>query len=136
MLRSYSRNDEENVQSDNELNLDSESSRPQRNSNLTREDFRSLLTNSRENSAINVETIRLINEEISVQMFRRLNEIKTSLNSHLQDVITSAITSTVNTKELILPWWTKALVGYNGTPKQKTLRKRGELSQKVFYAGK
>ena len=35
MLRSYSRNDEGNDQSENELNLDSESSRPQRNSNLT-----------------------------------------------------------------------------------------------------
>ena len=50
MLGSYSRDDVGNDQSENELNLDSESSRPQRNSNVTGEDFRSLLTNSRENS--------------------------------------------------------------------------------------
>ena len=65
MLRSYSRNDEGDDQSENELNLDSESSRPQGNSNKTGEDFRSLLTNSRENSEITIETTRLIIEEIS-----------------------------------------------------------------------
>ena len=58
MLGSYSRIDEGNYQSENELNLDSESSRPQRNSNLTGEDFRSLLTNSRENSQTTIETTR------------------------------------------------------------------------------
>ena len=91
---SYSRNDEENDQSENELNLDQESGRPQRNSNLTGEVFRSLLVNSRENSEITIETTRLINEERSNQM-SRLNEIKTSLNSQIQGAITSAITSTV-----------------------------------------
>ena len=40
MLGSYSRNNEENGQNENELNLDSESGRPHRNSNLTGEDFR------------------------------------------------------------------------------------------------
>ena len=49
MLGSYSRNNEENDLSENDIHLDSESSRPQRNSNITGEDFRSLLTNSREN---------------------------------------------------------------------------------------
>ena len=68
MLGNYSRNDERNDESENELNLDSESSRPQRNSNATGEDFRSLLTNSRENSEITIETTRMINEEISNQM--------------------------------------------------------------------
>ena len=95
MLGSYSRNDEGDDQSENELNLDSESSRPQGNSNMTGEDFRSLLTNSRENSEITIETTRLIIEEISKQMARKLNEIKTSLNSQTQDAITAAITSTV-----------------------------------------
>ena len=66
MFGSYSRNsmrkmfDEENVQNDNELNSDSESGRPQRNSNLSGEDLRSLLTNSRENSEITIETTWLI----------------------------------------------------------------------------
>ena len=82
-LGSYSRNDECNDQSEIELTLCSESSRPQRNSNLTGEDFRSLLANSRENSEITNETTRLINEEISNQMSRRLSEIKTSLISQI-----------------------------------------------------
>ena len=87
MLGSYSRNDERNDQSKNELNLDPESSRPQRNSNLTGEDFRSLLTISIENSEITIETTRLIDEEISNQMSRRPNEIKTSLDSQIQNAI-------------------------------------------------
>ena len=96
MLGSYSREDEENNISVNEVNLDSASSRPQQCSNLIGEDFRSLLnTNSRENSEIAVETTRLINEEISNQMSRKLNEIKTSLNSQIQDAISAAIASTV-----------------------------------------
>ena len=46
MLGNYSRNDEENDHSEKEINLDSESSRPQRTSNVTGEDFRSLLKSS------------------------------------------------------------------------------------------
>ena len=95
MLGNYSRNDQENDYSENEMNLDSESSRPQRASNVTVENFRSLLTNSRENSEITVETTRLINEEVSNQMTTKLNEIKTSVNSQIRDAITAAITSTV-----------------------------------------
>ena len=96
MLGSYSRDDEENNISENELNLDSGSSRPQQSSNAIGEDFRSLLnTNSRENSEITIETTRLINEEISNQMSRKLNEVKTSLNSQIQEAVTAAITNTV-----------------------------------------
>ena len=96
MLGSYSRDDEEVNISENGVNLDSGSSRPQQSSDLIGEDFRSLLnTNSRENSEIAIETTRLINEEISNQMSRKLNEIKASLNSQIQDAITAAITSTV-----------------------------------------
>ena len=96
MLGSYSRDDEENNISENELNLDSGSSRPQQSSNAIGEDFRSLLnTNSRENSEITIETTRLINEKISNQMSRKLNEVKTSLNSQIQEAVTAAITNTV-----------------------------------------
>ena len=96
MLGSYSRDDEENNMSENEMNLGSGSSRPQQSSNVIGEDFRSLLnTNSRENSEITIQTTRLINEEISNQVTRKLNEIKTSLNSQIQDAITVAITRTV-----------------------------------------
>ena len=96
MLGSYSRDDEENNFSENEVNLDSGSSRPQQSSNVLGEDFRSLPnTNSRENSEFTIETTRLINEEISNQMSRKLIEIKTSLNSEIQEAFTDAITSTV-----------------------------------------
>ena len=78
MLEDYSTIDQDNGHSETEINLDSESSRPQRASNVTGEDFRSLLTNSRENSEITIETNRMIKEKISNQMSRRLNEIKTS----------------------------------------------------------
>ena len=94
MIGSYSREDEENNVSENEVNLDSGSSRPQQSSNVIGEDFRSLLnTNSRENSEMTIETSRLISEEISNQMSRKLNEIKTALNSQIKDAITAAITS-------------------------------------------
>ena len=95
MLGSYSRNDEGNDQSENELNLNSDSSRPQRNSNVTGEDFKSLLTNSRENREVTIETTRLINEEIANQMSRRLNEIKSDFNSRIQMAITAAVADTV-----------------------------------------
>ena len=75
------------------MNLDSGSSRSQQNSNLVGEDFRPLLnTNSRENSEITIETTRMISEEISNQMSRKMNEIKTSLNFQIQDAISKAST--------------------------------------------
>ena len=95
MLGSYSSDNEENDLSENDMNLDSESSRPQRNSNVTGEDFRLLLTNSRENSEATIETTKLINKEIANQISRKLNEIKTSLISQIQNAITAAITDTV-----------------------------------------
>ena len=63
-LGSYTRDDEENNISENEVNLDSGSSRPHQHSNVIGEDFRSLLnTNSRKNSEITIETTKIINEE-------------------------------------------------------------------------
>ena len=92
MLGSYSRDENGIDGSENEVNLDSGSSRPQQNSNLIGEDYRSLLnTNSRENGDITIETTRMISEEISNQMSRKLNEIKTSLNFQIQDAINNAI---------------------------------------------
>ena len=93
MLGNYSREDEENVTSENEVNLDSGSSRPQQNSYVMGDDFRSLLnTNSRENNEITIETTRMISKEISNQMSRKLNEIKTSLSFQIQDAISNSIT--------------------------------------------
>ena len=88
MLVSHSRDTVENNDSENEVNIDSGCSRPQQNSNLVGEDIRSLLkTNIRENSEITIETTRMIGEEITNQMSRKVNEIKFSLNSQLQDAI-------------------------------------------------
>ena len=96
MLGSYSRDEKRNDGGENEVNLDSGSSRPQQNSNLVGEDFRSLLnTNSRENSDITFETTRMISEEISNQVSRNLNESKTSMNYQIQDAINNAITEKV-----------------------------------------
>ena len=96
MLGSYSRDEKRNDGGENEVNLDSGSSRPQKNSNLVGEDFRSLLnTNSRENSDITFETTRMISEEISNQVSRNLNESKTSMNYQIQDAINNAITEKV-----------------------------------------
>ena len=96
MLGIYDGDDERAEQSESELNLDSGSNRLHQNPNLVGEDFRSLLnTNSRENSEVTVETTRLINEEISNQMSRRLNEIKSSSNSQIQKAISAAIADTV-----------------------------------------
>ena len=95
MLGNYSGNIEQNNISDDEMNLVSGSSRPERDSHATGEDFRSLLTNSIESSEITTVTTRLINDEISTQMSRKFNEIKDSLNLQIQDAITTAITSSV-----------------------------------------
>ena len=87
-------------------------------------------------------------------MSRRLNEIKTSINSQIQNALTAATTDTVlpsiqNRTDMqgeqilpqwtenpagymwalgqpISPWRTEGPVGYNGTPKQKMPRKRGK----------
>ena len=110
------------------MSLDSGSSRPQQNSNIIGEDFRLLLnTNSRENSEITIETTRMISEQISNQMSRKLNEIKTSLNFQIQDTFSNAITEKIvpsiqNTLgyrgEEITPWWTKGPMGYKIAQRQ------------------
>ena len=95
MLGSYSRDDENNASEDG-MNLDLESNRLQQSSNVIGEDFRSLLnTNSRENSQVTIETTRIISDEVSNQISRRLDEINTSLNFQIQDAISNAITEKI-----------------------------------------
>ena len=63
MLEGYSKGEDRNNQSEDELNLDSGSRLPQQSSNLGGEDFRSLLnSNSREISEMTIETTRMISE--------------------------------------------------------------------------
>ena len=95
MVGNYLRENERNYQSDSDLNLDPVSLQSQRDSNVVGEDFRSLLTNSRENSEITMETTRMINEEVSSQLSRRLNEINDSSNAQIQDAKAMAITEKV-----------------------------------------
>ena len=93
MLGSYSKEDERNEQSENELNLDSGSSRPQQNSNLTGIDFRSLLnSNTRENSEITTETTRIFGDETASHVTRKLNDIRSSLKLRIQEAINTAFT--------------------------------------------
>ena len=96
MLGNYSKSNEEYEQNDSEVNVDTGSNRLHQNSNLIGEDIRSHLnTNSRENSEIDIETTRMISEEITNQMSRGLSEIRTSLNFHIQDAFSTAINETV-----------------------------------------
>ena len=82
MLGRYSRDDERNNQTEDELNLDSGSNRPQQNSNLVGDVFRSLLnTNSIKKSEMTIQTSRMIRDGIANQVTKKLNDIMTSLNS-------------------------------------------------------
>ena len=91
MLGSYPRNELGNDSDRNgEIDLGSDRTRgdPLQNS----EDFRSLLnSNSIENSESTVETMRLVNSEIT----KKIDELRRELNSQLVDVINSAITEKV-----------------------------------------
>ena len=107
LLGSYSRGDERIDQSENELHLDSGSNRPQQNSNMTGEDFRSLLnTNSRENSEMTIQTTRMISDEISSQVTRKFNDNRSSLNLQIEEAINAAIT------EKVLPSIENSLVAH------------------------
>ena len=95
MLGNYSRNELDSQLGDRETELDLESNGLQ-TANPTSEDFRSLIiTNSRENSEITIETARLINNEITSQVTRKLDEIRSDLNTQILEVINSANTEKV-----------------------------------------
>ena len=79
MLGNYQESDQVRDQNLSNADFDSESRRPQRESNLISGNFRSALnTNTSENSEITAETSRAINSEVSPQMSRKLakNEIR------------------------------------------------------------
>ena len=97
MLGNYQESDQvkdENV-SDEDLG---DSKRLQKETKSIRRNFRSLLnTDLSENSEITAETSRAINSEISSQMSKKLEEMKSDLNSHILDVINPAIEEKVIT---------------------------------------
>ena len=92
MLGSYQRDSSEvrDRASENEIEL--ESNRREESSNHNENDYRSHLnTNISENSGMTVETSRAISSEISSQKSGNLEEMQTSLNSHILDAINAVI---------------------------------------------
>ena len=95
MLGNYSRNEFDSQLGERETELDPESNGLQ-TANPIIEDFRSLInTKSRENSEITIETALLIDNEITSQVTRKLDEIRSDLNTQILNVINSAIAEKV-----------------------------------------
>ena len=98
MLGTYTRNELDEQENNNELELDLRSRRRQDKTDLIGENIRSSLTsNMSVNSEIIAETSRAINSEFSTQMSRRFKEIKSDLNSHILEVLNAAF------EEKVLP---------------------------------
>ena len=77
MLGAYSKNELDSNQEDSHEEVDLESNGPQQAVNPNSKDFNSLLnTNSGENSKNTIETTRLINFEITIQVTTKLDEIE------------------------------------------------------------
>ena len=92
MLGNFHGNNQVRDENESDADFDLESRRQQGETNLVEVNFRSLLTtNVSENSEITAETSRAINSKISSQMSKKLEELKSDLNSHLFNVINSAI---------------------------------------------
>ena len=92
MLGNYQESDQVTDEDISDADVDLDSRRPQRETISIRGNFRLLLnTNLSDNSKITAETSRAINSEISSQMFRNLEEMKSDLNSHILNVFESAI---------------------------------------------
>ena len=91
MLGSYQRENNEFRSENNENTLDQRSNeREGQDRNV--EDYQTFLNNNpSENSCLTIETSRAISSEISSQMSRKFQEMQTSLNSQILDVINSAI---------------------------------------------
>ena len=88
MLGSYSRNQLEVNSDDRNDEVDLGSDRTRQDVVQNSEDFRSLSnSNSRENSESTIETVRLVNSEVS----RKMEELKRDLNSQIAETINSLI---------------------------------------------
>ena len=91
LLGNYSRNDLECQLGERKTEGELDSNNLQ-TSNPKRECFRSLnISNCRENSEITIETARMINNEITTQVTRKLDEVREDLNTQILEVINSAI---------------------------------------------
>ena len=109
LLGNFQGNDQVRDEIISEAAFDLDSSRQHGGSNLVEGNFRPLLNTSflSEKSGSTAETSRAIYSEISSKMSIKLEEMKSDLNSHILDVINSAI------KEKVIPSIKKAEGGKN-----------------------
>ena len=98
MIGTYTRNELDERENNSELEMDLGSGRRRENTNLVGENIRSSLNaNMIVNSEITDVSSRAFNSENSPQMSRRFEEIKSNLNSHISEVLNTAI------EEKVLP---------------------------------
>ena len=98
MLGNYPDSEVRDQNSVEQVKIDPESGRQQQNIGPSGDNYRTLLnTNLSENKDITVETSRMINSEILSLMSRKSVEMKSDLNSHILEVLNTAI------EEKILP---------------------------------
>ena len=96
MLGSYQRDNSKIQDRTSENGIDLGSNGREDSSNQNENNYRSYLnTNLSENSCLTVETSRAISSEISSQMSRKFEELQSSLNSQILDVINTAIDTRV-----------------------------------------
>ena len=96
MLGSYFRNEVESHKGVDDMDVDLESGEPHNNGNPFGDDFRPILNiNRRENSEVIAETVRMIDCVTTSQVSRKLNGMKTDLNSQIREAIDSAITEQI-----------------------------------------
>ena len=96
MLGSFQRDNSEMLDRTSENEIDSESNRREGSSNQNENNYRSYLnTNLIENSCLTVETSKAISSEISSQISRKFEELQSSLNSQILDVLNTAIDTRV-----------------------------------------
>ena len=96
MLGSYQRDNSEMQDRTSENRIDLESNRREDSSNQNENNYRSYLnTNLSENSCLTVETSKVISSEISSQVSRKFEELQSSLNPQILDVINTAIDTRV-----------------------------------------
>ena len=114
MLGAYPRKEVAEQEKISEIDLDLESGRQLQSASRTDNKFRSFLnTNLSENSKNTAETNRLINSEISSQSSRKLDKMKSDLNSHILEVIIDSAT------EKILPSIENAVASNEATENTK-----------------
>ena len=120
MLGSYSRNQLEVNSDDRNDEVDLGSDRTRQDVVQNSEDFRSLSnSNIRENSESTIETVRLVNSEVS----RKMEELKRDLNSQIAETINSLI------NEKNLPNIQNTMTNQNSVFREEMDQRSGRLNR-------